>query len=424
MKQLSRFIKNKSIFVYFVCVCIAYFILQAMSCHRDDEITFDYVSPQWSVSLHKNKTQSNSIIRSNLIFGDKALIATTDGIDNRFLSCINVNSGEELWRWNNIYQSPTEYFDIDYYFQHENLFFYQVGTRSYCINLTDGSTYFKNRGTISYDSRITYFNSIAYLLGDIKDSISGDISFGVNKMDIITGIIEPFLIAPFDSVILHSNIGDHGFSNIAITEDGRYLVATYAYVDSAKNVNSRLGLYDLIDYSWRYTNIVLSDVPKWSTSVFQIPIIYNGKIFINVGKSLLCHNLWNGKRIWKLDFNADFLFSGFIVEDNQLLANCENSIFYCINPETGAIKWHVDGAGTSTPLRYLNGIVYFSGGSTGRIHAIDTNTGEYVWLLDPANYNHQEDFKPDLYVAPGENGEKGKVIICTPEKAYCLPAYR
>jgi outer membrane protein assembly factor BamB len=113
----------------------------------------------------------------------------------------------------------------------------------------------------------------------------------------------------------------------------------------------------------------------------------------------------NGKSI----FHSDFLFSGFIVEDNQLLANCENGIFYCINPETGAIKWHVDGAGTSTPLRYLNGIVYFSGGSTGRIHAIDTNTGEYVWMLDPANYNHQEDFKPDLYVTPEKMKKKGEL---------------
>ncbi|MEO6130226.1 MAG: PQQ-binding-like beta-propeller repeat protein, partial [Saprospiraceae bacterium] len=284
---------------------------------------------------------------------------------------------------------------------------------------------FKERGVISYDSRFPNFESIAFLLGDMTDSIAGVISNGVYKMNITNGQITPFLLPPFDSAFIQFNdLGRNGFSNIAVTDDGHYLVATYAYLDSNKFVNSKLGLYDMVENTWKYTNVTLSDNPTWSTSVFHIPVIYDDKIYINVGNSLICHNFGSGKRIWKIDFNADFLFSGYIIEDNQLLANCENDIFYCINPATGAIKWHAEGAGTSSPLRYLNRIVYFSGGSTGRIHAIDTNTGEYVWRLEPDKYDNAEDFKPDIYVAPGQNGEKGKVIICTPTKAYCLPAYR
>jgi outer membrane protein assembly factor BamB len=424
--------KNDEMTFYYIkkggnvlCLGIICFLFQAMSCHHDDEIPYDYVAPQWGINLHKNNIQSNSIIRGNLIFDGKALLATTDGIDNRFISCIDAKNGNELWRWNNIYQPPTEYFDIDYFLQYDDLFFYQVGTRSYCINLDDGSTYFKNRGNISFNTRFSSYQSSAFLIGKIADTVSGRMVYGVNILDIQTGVITPFLTPPLDSGIINSDyhgVGD--FSEAIMTSDGKFLAVTYGFKDSLNNVVPKLGLYDLVNNNWRYKNISLTDQPKWSTGINLIPVIYDGKIYISVGTFLVCHNLWNGKRIWQTDFHSDFLFSGYIIEDGQLLANSENSIFYCINPETGVIKWHVEGAGTSTPLRYLNGIVYFSGGSTGQIHAIDTNTGEYVWMLDPANYNHQEDFKPDLYVTPGVNGEKGKVIICTPEKAYCLPAYR
>ena len=108
-----------------------------------------------------------------------------------------------------------------------------------------------------------------------------------------------------------------------------------------------------------------------------------------------------------------------------MLANCEDTYLYNLHPATGQVLWKEKTAGTSSRLRYLNGIIYLSGGSTGRIHAVDTETGETVWLLDPLKYNDgSDDFKPDLYVVPGENGEKGKVIIQTHNVAYCVEAYR
>ncbi len=408
---------------FFTCLLIIN--LAIVSCCKNEDIPLTFVKSIWKFALHKNGQQHNSIIDANLVFDNKIILATTDGPDNKFITCLNINNGAEMWKWNDIYQPPTEYFDITYFTNFDQLFFYQVGTRSYCINLSDGSTHFKERGTISYDSRFPSFKSIAFLLGDMVDTLTGNTVNGMYKMDIKNGLIVPFLLPPFDSTFLyHFQSGTHGFSNIAISNDGNYLVTAYAYLDSNNNVISKLGLFNIIENKWNYNNIKLSDNPKWNSSVYRIPIIYDDKIYINIGNAIACYNFWTGAKIWQRDFQAGFLFSGFIVEDGQLLANCEDGIFYCIDPNTGNVKWHTEGAGTSSPLRYLNGIVYFSGGSTGRIHAIDTNTGEYVWRLEPDKYDNASDFKPDIYVAAGEIGDKGKVIICTPEKAYCLPAYQ
>jgi outer membrane protein assembly factor BamB len=93
----------------------------------------------------------------------------------------------------------------------------------------------------------------------------------------------------------------------------------------------------------------------------------------------------------------------------------------------GALLWKGEGAGAGSQLkgRYLNEVVYFSGGSSGFLHAVDARTGRTVWKLDPAKMGDGSDrWKPDLYVAPGENGEKGKVIALTPRNAYCFEAYR
>jgi hypothetical protein len=35
-----------------------------------------------------------------------------------------------------------------------------------------------------------------------------------------------------------------------------------------------------------------------------------------------------------------------------------------------------------------------------------------------------DDFKPDIYAIEGKNGEKGKIVICTPMNAYCVEAYQ
>ncbi|MEO6132529.1 MAG: hypothetical protein ABIQ02_11820, partial [Saprospiraceae bacterium] len=132
--------------VHYLFVLFSLIVFSACSCSKNNDFPKTFIKSYWQFNLHKNKPQHNSIIDANLVFDDKVILATTDGPDNRFISCVDIENGKELWKWNNIYQPPTEYFDIRYFSSYDDLFFYQVGTRSYCINLSDGSTHFKERG--------------------------------------------------------------------------------------------------------------------------------------------------------------------------------------------------------------------------------------------------------------------------------------
>ncbi|MBS4012708.1 MAG: PQQ-binding-like beta-propeller repeat protein, partial [Bacteroidetes bacterium] len=99
---------------------------------------------------------------------------------------------------------------------------------------------------------------------------------------------------------------------------------------------------------------------------------------------------------------------------------------YRLNPETGGVVWTGEGAGTSSRMSYMNGVVYFVGGSTGKLHAVDAYTGETVWRLDAELIEGSNaEFRTNaVYVIPGEGNEKGKVVALTHMHAYCFEAYR
>jgi outer membrane protein assembly factor BamB len=156
------------------------------------------------------------------------------------------------------------------------------------------------------------------------------------------------------------------------------------------------------------------------------PAIYNNKFYANIGHELVCHDIATGNQVWKRQFEQDFMFSGFIIEENKIIANNEDLKLYCINPETGNNIWTGEGSGTSSRMSYLNGIVYFVGGGDGKLHAVDVSNGKTVWRLDASKFeNLDASFGPNaVYAIPDENGKKGKVVALTGMYAYCFEAYQ
>jgi outer membrane protein assembly factor BamB len=121
------------------------------------------------------------------------------------------------------------------------------------------------------------------------------------------------------------------------------------------------------------------------------------------------------------------LFSGFIIEDDKIIANNEDTHTYGISPENGSILWKTESSGTSGRISYLNGIAYFVGGSSGKLHAIDVSTGEHVWKIDASNLGEpsNSNFKTNaVYVFEAENGNPAKIIALSHLNAYSFEAYQ
>ncbi len=377
--------------------------------------------------LHNNLGfHSNSRFKAPVYYNGNIAIPTTNGENVRQMTLINPDNGETIWSWDDRFQPATEDISIKYYHLYNNLLTYQKGDRSYCINMDNGTTHWKFRRSKPFDVRITpdennYYFTYSSIIN--QDGHKEQICY---KGNIQTGELTEFLRANLSgSYVSSEGIGGIIYVNKVPGHDN-YLLVTYAEPLPNWEVNSFFGLYDTASGNWVWDRKLLSP-PTINTSVFTPPQIYEGKIIANVGKKLVCHDLMTGDQIWSRQFYQDFMFSGFIIAEGKIIANNEDTYTYCLDPETGDIIWKTETAGTSSRISYLNGIVYFVGGSTGRLHALDINTGRHVWklqsdLLDPED---TYSFKTNaVYVIPARDGKPPRVIALTHLYAYCFEAYR
>ena len=388
----------------------------------------NYIPPLWKYTLHKDgKFHSNSHIGANLVFGNKVLVGTTEGEGDNWLNALDIETGKELWKWNDIYQPPTEKMHINYYYEHHGRMGYIVGSRHYSIDLETGKTHWKIKRTSSFRSLIEGIGSSYFILGQPTDTLEGYKTEVIFQGNFENGSIRRILMPN----IVITNVQNDRLGEVTsiapfIESNDTMLLVAWQEVFPQNHFQSYLGLYNLNKKEWLYEKSVLNE-PAWNGVLLTPITIYQDRVYMSVGYELLCHDVWTGKLIWKYKYNNEIFFSGFVVADGRVIANNENKVLYCYDAATGNLLWMGEGAGTSSRLkdRYLNEVVYFSGGSSGYIHAVDARNGKTVWRLDSTKMGDGTDFwKGDLYVVPGKNGKKGKVIALTPMNAYCFEAYR
>ncbi|MCD4834302.1 MAG: PQQ-binding-like beta-propeller repeat protein [Bacteroidales bacterium] len=419
----------------FIVLLSVIFILAA-ACSKDEPVEYQTDSNgviillpyQWKKSLHEDGIfHSNSRVKNAIIYNGNIAIPTTVSEGVRYLTMINPDNGETIWQWNDIYNAPTERIMIDYPYINGNLLTYQEGACSYCINLENGATYWKFRRDKNFDITINSYNSSYFTYSDITNTDGYDEQIAYVG-DIQTGDLTEFLSANLSGgyVSPASVNGRVGSINeiIEVLSNNNLLLVCYAEPLPEWCVNSFLGLYNTEIQEWVYERKLMAP-PLWNTSVYW-PQIYDNKVYASVGNNLVCHDLYTGEQIWRREFNNDFFFSGFIIEEDKIIANNENLTLYCLDLETGYDIWTGEGAGTSSHMSYLNGIVYFVGGSDSRFHAVDIETGQTVWRLDAEKLEGYDGmFKTNaVYVILGENGNKGKIIALTHMYAYCFEAYQ
>ena len=396
---------------------------------KDNNGVVIYLSYQWKKSLHEDGIfHSNGHFNNPIVYNENVVIPTTGADGTQYMTMINTTAREILWQWNNVF--PDIYGDLNSsrHYIYNNLVTWQQGSRSYCVNLENGLTSWKIQRKTSLGSRINQcFENNFFITGDVirTDGYNETIAYIGN---IETGEIEEFLktnlsceyVAPIGE---NGHVGGISYVNY-VTGNNLFLVTYSEPLPEWKN-RMMFGLYNTQTQEWVYERKLLVE-PHWNAGVQHTPIIYNNKVYAAAGNYLVCHDIVTGEQLWRREFDQDFLYSGFIIEEDKIIANNEDLTLYCLDLETGSEIWTGEGAGTCSRMSYLNGIVYFVGGGDSRFHAVDIETGETVWRLDAKKLEGSDGmFKTNaVYVIPGENGNKGKVIALTHMYAYCFEAYR
>jgi outer membrane protein assembly factor BamB len=384
------------------------------------------MSHKWKYNLHTSgHIYENGYFDVPIVFNNNIAIPTTGSEGGQNITMIRITDGKFLWDWNDYFQESYGNLNIYHTFKNYNLLTWQVGNRSYCLNLDNGSTLWRIKRETQCAIRLHPYIGRQYFTTCVFSRNDGFDEYAAFVGDIETGELSEFLRANY-SCEYAAPITENGSVGaiIYLTQvptNANLLLVTYSEPLPEWKVRSMFGLYNTETKEWVYERKILAD-PLWNTSVFHTPIIFNGKIYANVGNNIVCHDVATGNQLWRREFTQDFFFSGFIIEDGMLIANCEDTYTYRLDPSTGATIWRTKGAGTSSRMSYLNGVVYFVGGSTGYLHAVEAASGRVLWRIDGRRLGGGPFTTNAVYCVPGEGGARGRVIALTNRYAYCFEA--
>jgi outer membrane protein assembly factor BamB len=379
-------------------------------------------------SLKRHETESGflpTIVNNNITYDGNPILIFTEDENNRSTKMIDIETGDEIWSWNDTYLPDIETTDFRDYYRHDNLITWATGTRHYLLDLETGETVWKHRRDQSYYIWISGIGDDYFLTGP-SDTLEEYYNFSmVHKGDFTTGELKPYLM--YDEHVRSD--ADGRITTVINTECTIYNGVRYLLLDGRDpkpntQTQRHFSLYNLDTEEWVYQKKPVGEVIGNNAGNI---IIEDNRVYVATGKFIECHDLLTGSLIWQELFDHTFTFSGIVLHEDKIIGNCENSRLYALDKMTGKIIWRGEGSGTSTRLtdRILNNVLYFDGGAHRRIFAIDLSRGVTLWKLDSQRLEGNREYTGgNLYVIPGKEGEKGRVVWSSNEYFYCVEAAR
>ncbi|MFW6328136.1 MAG: PQQ-binding-like beta-propeller repeat protein [Bacteroidota bacterium] len=381
-------------------------------------------------------TQGNylgSNIESPVIYKDKLLVP---GINNEknFFYQVDIGSGEILDKMEYFEENSFLIFDV---FQNKNKLVIVDGYDNYCLDLDelDYRWRFDIRELMSYPfSWTSGINDLFFIFGIPRKMSDTSLPYRCGYIgNVNTGELELFLVPdlgdlpePDPNEIPDVIVGVDWIEPF-YADKQLYLLVYYGkqYVSvNGKISQSYMGLYDYAAKQWIYEKEPLGRV-SW---VEGKPIIEESRVYHTLYSHVECRNVFTGDIIWSVTDSISHNPSGFCMSENNIIVFEEdfNKKVTAYSKTNGSPQWSTPSHGSISIMNELNGVVYFTSIGDGRLHAIDANTGEYLWRLIAPDEDKAPGafFKTMCYAIPGKKGEKGKIIAARYLSAICHEAIR
>ena len=317
-------------------------------------------------------------VTETAIYKDAILMGSMKGSVASF-SMVNIADGSVQWvkpGYTGTDFCPLQYF----YFSNGNVIF-QRGPRSSNLDIKNGEFLWDTRRNVSFDVYVTGIDSFFFVCGPSQQ------------------IANPYKIyAAYSGIVNKSDIQEFYLPDLGSVKDSTYIngAGGVQYILPSKNSSGEILLviyyanyYPLPGkaffslYNFTKKQIVYEKKPM-SNYFTGPPVIYNNRIYNATGSDMSCVDLFTGETIWANKRYNGFSSYGFTIGDGKLIALCEGTdpkSVIAYNLETGTNEWKTDSHGTISPMRYLNGVVYFASSGDGRLHAIDAANGKYLWQI-------------------------------------------
>lgn len=354
--------------------------------------------PIWQTSISDGSLTFASLPVSETDYG--VIFAGQKG-SKQSIVCIDKNSGKSLWEWTDYFQNQGNINIDGFHFYQQTLAAYNIGS-IYAIDLLTGKSVWRlaNRGSgIAGLSGISktffYANDTTIEQGTMNDGNTGLI-FSVSSRTGYRTIVDapsPFIAANGDTMLVTTRGG--------------------LRLSDATTIPTSLILYNLSQRRIVYDSL------QEKNSNAGLPIIIGDKIYLALGATIQCNDLWTGKLLWQRTFDkGGFLYNGWTVSDDKIFAASEDLNFYCLEAQTGITKWQINNVagGVYKPF-VMNGVVYFT---RTYLYAVDINSGQILWKRECP----EQAQNGSVYFFGRVTGSEGKIYVQSYKSAYCYKAAR
>ena len=380
----------------------------------------------WKVVGDYSYTDGIIVVGEDLYYNNGYFSGSTPEKGKSYYEFRKIETGDLIWRLPNTVKNSSGYtqsIDMDYKNAHQ--YQHYVITEPYyplCFNLKTGKTQWELKGVLDWSIKLAGFEDKYFF-----DREYAKDQYALYECNIITGKVqEVFKLVNKNPSLITSR--EPGGVIKPFRDDKGDILIVIPILDDYKNGDYRyyLGLYNYTKKRWVYQDIPINS--KYGCSGIQL---YKQKIFLMMSQGFACHRLDTGKEIWSTRAYNKFSNAGpwheGAVWGNRLVVAMGDDHVMCLDMDADRehVLWRADGHGNGVgKFHMLNGIVYFA---DSKVHAIDVATGKYLWHLkspDLKEYGSGAFFKNGLWVIPGKDGKKGRIITSTYRSGVCYEAIK
>ena len=374
------------------------------------------VATQLPVIWRAHLTDSGSRLKRSLMKGslpyDNGLVVLRETERGAELAHLDAQDGSEQWTWQDFYpadqRGPLQF---ETYYRHDHLLLIAIANRRYVIDLNTGRTVRREevatRAWIISGYGDRYF--VSGTPGDVSDSLVYAVYTGT-----LSDPGEELLFKPayrYQLVDAAGIAGDVG-APLALVDDSGDVILGYGYGNpiSSYDISLHYGSYNLTQGRPETADVLLEPSTFLSASgPFELD---DYRAFHQVNEGTICVNHLTGERIYRVSALTG-LFAPPRVFDGRLIISSEDTYLYAFDAATGQQLWREKSSGTTSPLAYLNGVIYYTGGGDGLLHAVDAATGEHLWKVRSPDQdrNAGSSFSRRVTVVEGAGPGGGGLVV-------------
>jgi outer membrane protein assembly factor BamB len=416
--------------IYYVAILILFAACSKDESLKDKDGVVISQPHIWATTVTDDDSLANKFFVKRTVSYDNSILLSARKQGKTLLRMVSLKDGSTKWDWNDFFKYYTSFW-IDYHYKNQNELTFFDYDFLYKIDLRTGKTINKLKQNEQYERAINGIDNIifaTYLINNNGALRGGGFLVAVDNSNLET--IDKFKPKYDTTRSIPFESGGYSYSGYGVPSkqnDEIFVAVKSNDPPPSQGIqgNDWLGLYNYTKKEWVYERVKIREENGTAAGLI---FVEKNNVFTQGLGWVGCHDLMTGVRKWKTEIPGGniHLSAGLLIANNRVYANSDNGQLACIDVYSGRILWNVRSSGTSKPLSYLNGVVYFVGGGDGKLHAVDAETGEYLWKIESPDKdkNKYANFSGVCAVVPGVGSEKGKIVVTTGLNAYCYEAIR